>query len=235
MFNGKEEAKGGDFEFYDVTSFGDCECPEDEVPFTLNVWSRSFKTEWSLFQQNTLRHYKSWNSIYGLVVDECIPKGCYYLSSFHDLRQYDCVSLGTKTIYDTTYDGESIVSYDASMFCRKSYKFGECSTTTNPLKCEDGSNFVKIEITLGENPWDTYWALMDEGTGNATIFGGGDYEVKGAKILKEICKPANACYSFQILGDANALIFFDGKEIFNTNLKTETHIGDSCPTMNPNN
>lgn len=259
MFNGKEEARGGNFGFYNVTSFGDCDCLEDEVPFTLNARSNFYDAAWSLLEQNTLSRRTGWNwnlntdarhenSFTTLVVDECIPKDCYYLylrPSSGD-PQYDfCIAaIRGEIYYDATYNGESIVSTGiqtrairerrlVTPFCQSSYKFGECSSTS-PATCEDGSNLIKIEITLGEMPWDTHWALVDEGAGNATILDGGRYEVQGATIFEEICKPTNACYYFQIRGDAKALIFLDGKEIFDSNkAKTETRIGDSCPTSSP--
>jgi hypothetical protein len=249
MFNGKEEARGGNFGFYNVTSFGDCDCLEDEVPFTLNARSNFYDTAWSVLEQNRLIRRTGWNlntdarhenSFFTLVVDECIPKDCYYLylrPSSGDPQHDFCIAAPLGQIYyDATYNGESIVSTGIdtrTFFCQKSYKFGECSSTS-PATCEDGSNLIKIEITLGEMPRDTHWALMDEGADNTTILGDGSYEVKGATIFEEICKPTNACYYFQIRGDAKALIFLDGKEIFDSNkAKTETRIGDSCPTSSP--
>jgi hypothetical protein len=233
MLNGKEAARGGDFEFYYVKGFGNCECPENEAPFTLNVRSYNYDTEWSVLEQHTLDRYAGWKlaadwSYSTLVVNECIPNGCYYLFLNHsdaDVSCLDSVITDRQELnYNATYNGESIVSAQLPL-CPVSHKFGECSTT-NSLKCGDGSNLVKIEISVGEA--GTYWALMDEGAGNATILGGSDYNGKGATIVEEICKPTTACYYFSLGGGAGALIFLDGREITNMNTTHIAKIGDSC-------
>ena len=151
MLNGTEIARGdGDFEFYDIKSFGDWSCLEDEVPFILDALSNFYDTELSLLQQNTLSRYTGWNlitdpstsndenSFSTLVVDECIPKGCYNLSLQPlqgDPQERFCTSAFRGQIYyNATYEDGSIVSTGISNdpFCQQSYKFGECSTTTSP-------------------------------------------------------------------------------------------------------
>ena len=89
MLNGTEVARGdGNFEFYDVKSIGQCECLEDEVNFTLAASSNSTPAaaDWSLLKKNTMTPYNlvaSEDSFF-TVVDECIPKDCYYLSSLQN-------------------------------------------------------------------------------------------------------------------------------------------------------
>jgi hypothetical protein len=91
MLNGTEVARGGDFEFYSVTSFGNCECSEDEANFTLATWSNFKPADWSLLKKNTLTPYTGLKLVasedsFFTVVDECIPKDCYYLSSQQSSR-----------------------------------------------------------------------------------------------------------------------------------------------------
>jgi hypothetical protein len=130
MLNGTEVAQGGNFEFFHVTSIGNCECSEDEAKFTLATWSNFKPVHWSLINQNTLKPYTglklvpSENSFF-TVVDECIPKDCYYLSSQKDSGDdNDCT-----VVYSAVYNGESILpsSKYGHVFCNLSgYKFGEC-------------------------------------------------------------------------------------------------------------
>jgi hypothetical protein len=89
MLNGTEVARGGDFEFYSVASFGNCECSEDEANFALATWSNFKPADWSLLKKNTLTPYTGLKLVasedsFFTVVDECIPKDCYYLSSLQN-------------------------------------------------------------------------------------------------------------------------------------------------------
>ena len=95
-------------------------------------------------------------------------------------------------------------------------------------QCEDDSNLVKIEITLGEKPWDSYWDLREQGTD--IIILDALLEKKMATIVKEVCKPVRACYLFRLVGtyDVSALIFLDGIQIANATTKTITAIGESA-------
>eukprot|EP00985_Skeletonema_marinoi_P026612 scaffold20727_cov160-Skeletonema_marinoi.AAC.6 len=101
--------------------------------------------------------------------------------------------------------------------------------SASPVKqCEDDSNLVKIEITLGEKPWDSYWDLREQGTD--LIIVDALLEKKMATIVKEVCKPVNACYLFRLVGtyDVSALIFLDGIQIANATTTTITTIGESA-------
>eukprot|EP00984_Skeletonema_dohrnii_P022938 scaffold12054_cov112-Skeletonema_dohrnii-CCMP3373.AAC.5 len=101
--------------------------------------------------------------------------------------------------------------------------------SASPVKqCEDDSNLVKIEITLGEKPWDSYWDLREQGTD--IIILDALLEKKMATIVKEVCKPVRACYLFRIVGtdDVSALIFLDGIQIANATTTTITTIGESA-------
>jgi len=239
MLNGTEVARGdGDFELYDMKSIGDCSCAEDEAPFTLYLSIKNYHPSaaaaaWSILEQNTLSRYTGGAGDV-LWIDECIPKSCYYLSLMPSdgHRKFDfCYYLfkigGQQLDYDATYGGVSITtnSADNAEFCPQSYKFGQCSTKASRLECDEGSNLVQIEITLGGNPWDTYWSLVDKGAGNENlILEGGPYFVKGATIIEEVCKPANACYHFEMKGGVEEyFIYLDGK------LTNSDEIGDSCP------
>ena len=56
--------------------------------------------------------------------------------------------------------------------------------SASPVKqCEDDSNLVKIELTLGEKPWDSYWDLREQGTD--IIILDALLEKKMATIVKE--------------------------------------------------
>eukprot|EP00985_Skeletonema_marinoi_P001706 scaffold686_cov245-Skeletonema_marinoi.AAC.17 len=91
------------------------------------------------------------------------------------------------------------------------------SPSASPVKqCEDGSNLVTIEITLGEQPRDSYWYLPDVGSDNDIIFDG-PYQFHGT-IVKEVCMPVSACYRFRLesTDDTSAMIYLDGNEFANT-------------------
>ena len=101
----------------------------------------------------------------------------------------------------------------------------------SPVKqCEGESKLVRIEITLGEKPWSSYWQLTTQQ--GAKIIFDGPYQVKGEQIIKEVCKPVSACYKFRLesTDDASALIFLDGKEIGTATTKNIIQIGDSACT-----
>lgn len=258
MLNGTELVRGGDFEFYNVTSIGNCKCSEDKVPFAL-IAATDYDSDLSLMQHDTLSQYTQWKLGYGslvtgsfstLVVDECIPNDCYYLSlkpsaeAFTNCPGDFCVTctVGNEFVnYTATFDGNSIVSqtFLSPPFCPEMHKFGECSTTS-PARCGDGSILVKIKLTLGEKPFDTIWTLNDLGAGNSIEDKGGPYELrgdgelyfgKGAIIRSEICKPVDSCYNFRInaTDDANAVIFHDGKISYANRTNAAVYIGDSCP------
>jgi len=98
-------------------------------------------------------------------------------------------------------------------------------------KCEDGGDLLKIEITLGEQPWDSYWYLtdQDQGSDNDIIFDG-PYQVQGETIVKEVCKPVSAYYRFRLesTDDAYALIYLNGNECANATTKNTVNIPADC-------
>eukprot|EP00985_Skeletonema_marinoi_P026609 scaffold20727_cov160-Skeletonema_marinoi.AAC.3 len=101
--------------------------------------------------------------------------------------------------------------------------------SVSPVKqCEGESNLVTIEITLGEKPWSSYWVLTEQDT---RIIFDGPYQVNGT-IVKEVCKPVNACYKFRLetTDDASALIFLDGKEIGTATTTNIVEIDESACT-----
>mmetsp|Transcript_29784 Transcript_29784/g.50793 ORF Transcript_29784/g.50793 Transcript_29784/m.50793 type:complete len:1440 (-) Transcript_29784:34-4353(-) len=103
--------------------------------------------------------------------------------------------------------------------------------SASPVKqCEGESKLVRIEITLGEKPWSSYWQLTTQQ--GAKIIFDGPYQVKGEQIIQEVCKPVSACYKFRLesTDDASALIFLDGKEIGTATTKNIIQIGDSACT-----
>jgi hypothetical protein len=141
MLDGKEEKRGGDFNnFFYVKSLGDCDCLEDEVPFSLTLRSDAgyYSAEWSLLEHNTASRTGGVSGDF-LLVDECIPVGCYDLllkpSKGDPECNFCCESIGLpwSIYYEATYNGGSIVSKSVSdEFCPTSYKFGECPTTASP-------------------------------------------------------------------------------------------------------
>ena len=105
------------------------------------------------------------------------------------------------------------------------------SPSASPVKqCEDGSNLVTIEITLGEQPRDSYWYLTDAdaGSDNDIIFDG-PYQFNGT-VVKEVCMPVSACYRFRLesTDDTSAMIYLDGNEFANASTENIVNIGDSC-------
>ena len=98
-----------------------------------------------------------------------------------------------------------------------------------PIKeCKDG-NLITIEVSLGEKPQDLYWDLRDKE--GRDIIVDVRYDVEEKTIVRDVCKPANMCYLFQIESkDTSASIFIDGKEYATaiTGDVTVTEIGNSC-------
>jgi hypothetical protein len=81
-----------------------------------------------------MAEYEGWKLVasddsFFTVVDECIPRDCYYLSSKNDFgNDNNCT---VTVIYNAVYDGESILPSPSSkygqVFCNPSrYGFGEC-------------------------------------------------------------------------------------------------------------
>eukprot|EP00984_Skeletonema_dohrnii_P021179 scaffold10510_cov84-Skeletonema_dohrnii-CCMP3373.AAC.13 len=133
MLDGTEVARGdGNFGFYDVKSIVLCECQEGEVNFTLAASTNSTPAaaDWSLLKKNTTTTtpynlVASEDSSF-IVVDDCIPKDCYYLSLQQNRAGGDDICT---VIYNAIYNGVSIIANSTygEVFCNQSkYEFGEC-------------------------------------------------------------------------------------------------------------
>ncbi len=104
------------------------------------------------------------------------------------------------------------------------------SPTPSPSKkCEEGSDLVRINVTLGEQPSDSYWDLRDQ-RDDKKIIVDVRYDVKAQTVVREVCKPREDCYLFRLsTTDASALVYLNGNEI-PTDIppEREIKIGDSC-------
>jgi len=115
-----------------------------------------------------------------------------------------------------------------TLFPSMSPTLTQSPTPISSKKCEDGSDLVRIEVTLGEQPCDSYWDLRDQ-RDDKKIIVDVRYDVKAQTIVREVCKPREDCYLFTIsTTDASALVFLNEIEIAKATTECEIKIGDSC-------
>ncbi len=103
-------------------------------------------------------------------------------------------------------------------------------TPSPSKKCEDGSDRLRIEVTLGEQPCDSYWDLRDQRSDKTIVDVRYDVKVKDQTIVTQVCKPREDCYLFRLsTTDASALVFLNGNEIPKAiPPERDIKIGDSC-------
>ena len=247
---GKEVARGGQFDYVDIKRIGDCDCPQGTSPFSIVARTNFYSPHWILSHQNRLKDsllggvvftvdtgYDE-NSYSTALIEECIPDDCWSLSIFPVSLFFsdDCErALGGQLVYNVTYNGDSVASSEHrgqtwQGVCLSNIDFGVCSSNQT-IECDEGNMRVRIEITFNDQPWNTVWKLLDQDSGDTILHGdsSSNYIVRGATMHEEACKPVGACYYFIMeyaTGISGFQVFLDDVEI-NTNSSTVT-IGDLC-------
>ena len=181
---GKEVARGGQFDFVDIKRIGDCaDCPEGTSPFSIVVGTNLYSTNWTLSHQNRLNDSSLGGELIPdvsraypfstVIIEECIPSDCWYLSIFPrsigtDIPCWPTLIGSGSLFYNATYDGVLVAEHGGDINCLSNIDFGVCSPTQT-IEGEEGSVRVQIEITFAEPVRVQENCRVDQIVSNLTI------------------------------------------------------------------